>query len=210
MAKRNFPEHPFDVFLTARCCNKDWFRQPLDEIWNIFGCCLHLVSSHWQFEIRAFVLMANHYHLLVTTNREALPAAMNYLQRETAREINHGSKRINHVWGRPYHATVITCRSHWMNAFKYLYRNPVKAGVCAAVEEYRYSTLRMQLGFEHAFVPVRDNPVQNDMEGTLRWLNTAPQIANYDLQMKRALSRGEMAFGKTKNSVPSRFDTEVF
>lgn len=210
MAKRNFPEGTFDTFITARCCNQDWFRVPLQEVWNIFSSYLHLATVSWHFRVRGFVLMANHYHLIVTSDREALPPAMNYLQRECAREINRGCGRINQVWGRPYHSTVIKSYRHWMNAYKYLYRNPVKAGICERVEEYLYSAIRIQLGFEHSVLPVGENPLQNDVEGTLAWLNRKPDLPDYDKLMKQALSRPEMRFGKNKNSKPSRFESEIF
>jgi REP element-mobilizing transposase RayT len=168
-------------------------------MWEIFSQYLYFVSAAYGLKIQAFVLMANHYHLMATATPDELAAAMNYLQREVSKEINRRSGRINQVWGGRYHRSVIANSTQQMNVYKYIYRNPVEAGVCARVEDYPHSTLRGLIGFDRLLIPVHDSILLSDPEWTLAWLNTKPVIADFRQQLRRALRRKRYQFGRDKD-----------
>lgn len=208
-SSRNLPEGIFDFFITARCSNKEWFRIPLAEVWDLFGIYLHFVSHAYDIRIRAFILMDNHFHLIVTCDSINLPLAMNYLMRECSKEINRLCGRINQVWGRPYHSSVIRGSVHYQNVYKYLYRNSVEAGLCLRAEEYPYSTLRGLLGLSHLLIPVQDEMLFNDIEKQLEWLNFKPSDENYRSVIRTALRSREFKLGKVKTEVSHPYDTSV-
>lgn len=208
-SSRNLPEGTFDFFITARCANKEWFRTPLDEVWNLFGRYLHFISHAYDIKIRAFILMSNHFHLIVTCDSQNLPPAMNYLMRECSKEINRMSGRINQVWGRPYHSSVVLGFVHYQNVYKYLYRNAVDAGICNAVEEYPYSTLRGMLGLSHLLIPIDDEMLFNDLNHQLTWLNDKPRSNEYRTVIRDALRKRKLQFGRDKDRNAHPFDTTV-
>jgi putative transposase len=134
--------HELPYHITARSNNRESFYLPPNDCWRIFCDRLQSASLRFHFQIHAFVLMANHYHLLGTTSEEfPLPKVMEWLQRSVNRKINDWAGRINHVFGGPYRASLITSEMYYAQALKYIYRNPVTAGVTAKVEHYRFSSL---------------------------------------------------------------------
>lgn len=201
MPRRKFiVSYEAPYFVTARTRNREWYKLPLPVVWEIFGRQLTLAKLIFELDLIAFVLMINHYHLLVRTPLGNLPQAMNYFQREVSREINSVSHRINQVFGGPYHWSLISGSNHLLTAYKYLYRNPVDAGVCRLAEEYQYSTLRGLLGFSKLIVPLAcDDVLFDDVEDRVNWLNTPyPSAERRDL-IRKALRKRRFEFGKNKD-----------
>lgn len=165
----DFPYH-----ISARSNNREWFGLHPDKLWDIFSEYLFLSQKLYDLEIHCFVLMSNHFHLIAKTPNADVDLAMLYFLRETSRVIAYETKRINHVYGGPYHPTLITNNFYYMNALKYVFRNPVKANLCQRVEEYPYSTLRGQLGFRQLLIPmINYEELFTDTERFLQWLNTS-------------------------------------
>ncbi len=187
-------EYPYHV--TARCINKEWFQLPLSLVWRIFSDYLYLIRIIYGVEIHSFVLMRNHFHLIIKTPDANLSEVMNYFMREVSKEIGRFTGRINQIFGGPYHSSVIVRDTYYMHAYKYVYRNPVEAGISESVETYPYSTLHGLLGFSKLVIPVvLDDVLFSDMESTLAWLNTDYK-ADHKCQIKNALR-------KVKYSLPA-------
>jgi len=105
-------------------------------------------------EFHAFVLMPNHFHMLITVPEHDLGIAMNVFMSSVSRLANLISGRSGHVFGGPYHWSLISNARYFGHALKYVYRNPVKANLCQKVEEYPYSTLHGLLGESRLVFPV--------------------------------------------------------
>jgi putative transposase len=166
---------PFHIY--ARSNNQDWFYLPIDETWSICLNMLFTVTVAYGLRIHAFTLMSNHFHLLASSPFQNLGQAMNYLMREISREVNHITKRTNHVFGSRYKACLIEDPYYYYNAFRYIYQNPVRANICGKVEEYPFSTLRVLFGQDKRPLPLYPslfdfrNPIMNEYEKALPWLN---------------------------------------
>jgi len=188
------PNHPYHV--TARCINRERFSLPLDIVWSIFEDYLYLIAIGYQVRIHCFVLMPNHFHLMVSTPQANLGQAMLYLLRETSREINRLSGRINQTYGGRYHKSLISSHHYFMCAYKYVYRNPVRAKLSHAVEDYPFSTLAGLCGRRRLLIPTVEDallftPGIDDRH--ISWLNTEPK-AGHDEEMRLALKRPYFAF----------------
>jgi len=57
--------YPYHV--TIRSNNKEWFDLPREIVWKICLRAMVLANQKHPVRIQAFVLMANHYHLLIWT-----------------------------------------------------------------------------------------------------------------------------------------------
>lgn len=92
-----------------------------------------------------------------------------------------------------------------LNAYKYIYRNPIEAGLCINVEDYEFSTLRGLLGLNKLAVPVEEDlTLFSDMEGTLKWINRAYP----NLEIKETIAN---AMKKNRFKFPEHFNQdEVF
>jgi putative transposase len=175
--------------LGGRSNNRDWFTLPLDTVYRIMGDYLYFIHHAFDAEIFSFVLMANHFHLIAKFPQGNLSEAMNYFMRETSRVIAFESGRINHVYGTRIFRSELRNFRHFENCYKYIYRNPVEAGLCERVEEYPYSTLRGLLGQSHLAIPVACDPFlfgADGVERTLAWLNTEPSLENR-MTLKKSL-----------------------
>ena len=130
----------FPYHVTARTNNKEPFPLALVFVWKIATEELYLLSILYEIEIHAFVLMPNHFHLLLTVPNEDLGVIMRNFISALAKRVNLLSGRSGHLFGGPYFWTIITSTRYFGHALKYVYRNPVKAKLSLNVEEYEFST----------------------------------------------------------------------
>ena len=132
-------ERPYHVW--ARSNNREWFYLPISDFWDIVCAKLRVCQQRFKIQVHAYVLMDNHFHMLASTHQDHnLGEVMNFLQRETAKEVNRQTGRINHVFGGGYRASLVETAEYYFQVFKYVYRNPVEAGLSETVESYPYST----------------------------------------------------------------------
>ena len=126
-----------------------------------------------------------------------LPEAMNYFLRECSKRINLYSGRINHVFGGPYHWSLITHEDYYSNAFRYVVQNPLRAGICKRVEKYPFSTIMSQIGECPMFIPLHDSIFKNcsifteNPFSALSWLNDGANDLEYWDQVRAGLKKRE-------------------
>jgi REP element-mobilizing transposase RayT len=70
---------------------------PQAEVWSVFRLYLSRTIEAMGFRVDAFVLMANHYHLIAWTTDQAVDQVMGWLLKRVSDEINRRSGRIKHV-----------------------------------------------------------------------------------------------------------------
>ncbi len=172
MPRKHPPQHsacPFHI--TARTNNKEWFGLDLQIVWRICEEQLYFIHHAFRVRIHAFVLMSNHFHLLISDPEGQISLAMRWFMTETARHINYHMNSKNHIYGQPHRRSLILSYHHYTHAYKYIYRNPIEAGICMRVEDYPYSSLRGLFGFQKLNFPVSDHILTDDLEGVLAWLN---------------------------------------
>jgi putative transposase len=187
-------DNPYHV--TGRCLNREWFAVPMPTVWAILCESLFLVNQSYDLQIHSFVLMGNHFHLLVSTPTGSLSHAMKYFMSQTSKILAYEANRINHIWGARFHRCEITNHHYFLNAYKYNYRNPVAANIVQKVEAYPYSTLQGLLGQGHLTIPlIEDVTLFSDVEGTLDWLNTTVTPENTEA-VRKALRRKVFKFPK--------------
>lgn len=182
MARKKIPEQTeFPYHITGRCINQEWFSLPMDRLWEVFQEQLFFVSHAYNFEIDSFVLMQNHFHMIVLTPSCNLSDGMRWFMKESSRYINQLSGRINQVWGGRFFRSMITNSHYYLHAYKYVYCNPLKAGLVNDVLEYKYSTLRGLLGLDKSVVPIYENTLEDmGAKDCLDWLNTMPSDPDWE------------------------------
>lgn len=147
----------------------------MEQVWEIMSTRLHSAKHRFNLRIHSFVLMSNHFHLLVSTPDANLSQAMAYFMKATSDELTFMSGRINQTYGGRHFRTIIEDYHYFTNSYKYFYCNPVMAGICQRPEEYPFSTLHGKLGKSHLLVPVEEDTLLfNDVDGILKWLNERP------------------------------------
>ncbi len=189
----------FPYHITGRCINKEWFNIPMDLVWEIMSTELMFLSFAFDFKIHSFVLMQNHFHLLATTPSANLSEAMMHFMGKTSRQLTRAGNRINQTYGGRHFRSVIRGERYFSHANKYVYFNPVKAGLVSRVEDYKYSTLHGLLGREKLLIPVLEDTLLFDsVDETLAWLNSKPVESDWDL-VRKAMRRRNFRFPRDSN-----------
>ena len=171
--KKLFPTDLFPIHVTARSFNREWFDLPTHQMWDIFSRYLYFCTLIYGIRIHSFVLMSNHFHLLITDQQRKLDEAMAYLLKEVSRAVKGESAETSDVFDGGCNCSVIRNRVYYDFAYKYVYRNPVEARISEKVEAYPFSSLRGLLGMDHLSFPAFDNSnLIANPNAQLRWLNS--------------------------------------
>jgi putative transposase len=62
--------------------------------------------------------------------------------------FNRRHERVGHVFQGRFHAVLVERETHFLELARYVVLNPVRAGIVRRAEDYRWSSLRANLGFE--------------------------------------------------------------
>jgi REP element-mobilizing transposase RayT len=105
------------------------------------------------WRVHAWVLLSNHYHLMVETPEANLVAGMQWLQNTVTRRFNVRHRAWGRVFGDRYKAVAVEGRSrfYYETLMDYIHLNPVRAGLVRpsqkqSVLDYRWSSLRTGYG----------------------------------------------------------------
>ncbi|MGB9803083.1 REP-associated tyrosine transposase [Desulfofundulus sp.] len=91
-------------------------------------------------DVFAYVIMNNHFHLAVRTNRAPLSKVMHRLNSRFSRYYNRDQGRTGHVFESRYKAVPIQNERYLLAVIRYIHRNPVRAGLCDGVADYQWSS----------------------------------------------------------------------
>ena len=105
------------------------FKSYLEEGLNKFGYRLH-----------AYVLMTNHYHLLLETPNANLSKIMHYLNSSYTTYINRKRDRSGHLFQGRFKAILIQKDDYLLELSRYIHLNPVKAGMVEKPQDYVHSS----------------------------------------------------------------------
>lgn len=191
--------------ITARSNNREYFYLPQEIVWNIFMNELDILQSKYRIKIPAFVMMSNHFHLLVLTPDENIDKIMYFFMKRTTLEIQRLSGRINKIYGGRYKGSIIKNFSYLVNVYKYIYLNPVKAKITSKAEFYPYSTLYFKYN-SSLKLPIKIEDIlpkhafQNyDNLDELKWINLTFNDTEYD-SIKTGLKKSIFDYAKDRAS----------
>jgi len=112
----------------------------------------------------AYTLMNNHYHLLLEASSTELTACMLRLNKMYARYHNQRYGLVGHIFDGPYQAFRQRSLLLSLSTIAYIFVNPVKAGICGAVEDYPWSSYRSFLGRPGSPLPIPPGPLLSRMD----------------------------------------------
>jgi len=107
-----------------------------------FKVYLEEAQEKFAYILHCYVLMSNHYHLLIETPRANLSRVMHYINGSYTNYINIKRKRSGHLFQGRYKAILIDRDRYLLELSRYVHLNSVRAGVVAKPEDYLYSSYR--------------------------------------------------------------------
>ena len=104
-------------------------------------------ADAWNCVIHAYVLMTNHVHLLVTPKEaEGVGLMMKHLGQRYVQYINRTYRRTGTLWEGRYRSCLTQDQRYALACHRYIEMNPVRAGLVAQPEHYRWSSYRENVG----------------------------------------------------------------
>ncbi|MBT3234368.1 MAG: hypothetical protein HN353_00285 [Bdellovibrionales bacterium] len=131
----------YHYHIYARSNNREWFCLPMDEVWEVFIANLEFAVKKHGAKPTCFVLMGNHYHLLINTPESNIDKVMHDFNHRFSLGIGRKTKRINKILGGRYKWSLIKSDEHFLTIYRYIYQNPMRAKICCSVDDYKYHSM---------------------------------------------------------------------
>ena len=118
----------------------------LNQVWmrDLFLQCLEQTRCKYRLLVYGYVVMPEHVHLLVSEPENmllcrAIQAMKIAVARRAMRYRIHGTGRL---WQKRYYDHNVRTHESFENKLAYMHRNPVKRGLVARAEDWRWSSFR--------------------------------------------------------------------
>jgi putative transposase len=166
--------------VTTRSNHREWFQLPLNVVWEISMESFSLAQNDSPGIVSQFVLMSNHYHLLIRTPNCNLDRFMYIFNKNFSQKIRLQSNLENRMFGSNYKWSLITTPAYFQNVFRYIYQNPLRANIVSKCSDYPFSTkyfYHQGLGLPFKFSPIQylekdlaflDTPLQSEELGRIK------------------------------------------
>ena len=145
-----------DLHFITCSCNR---RQPLlctPRRRNLFLTVLEHVRRRYQFVVVGYVVMPEHFHLLISEPQDRTPSTvMQALKLGFARRVLAQAKRQRnpgqanlfdhapqHIWQKRFYDFNVWTEQKRIEKLRYMHRNPVKRGLVSSPELWRWSSFR--------------------------------------------------------------------
>ncbi len=99
------------------------------EDYETFLEMLCMACKLYDVQLHGYVLMNNHYHLLIETTRENLSKFMKHINASYAIYFNRKYKRSGHLWQGRFKSWYVTDEAYLYALISYIHNNPVKAKI---------------------------------------------------------------------------------
>lgn len=199
-------EHPYHVI--ARLNNRESFNVSMDYCFGIYINVLEECIKRYKIQLHAFVLMNNHFHMIVSTPQKNIGQFLKYFMTKTSKAIAKKSQRINHIYGGRNHKSLILTAEYYAHCLKYVLRNPVKAGLCDKVEDYKWTTISKHKNkMQKLITPIstgHDEFIPLKELDALKWFNE-PSPKELEELLQKAMCKKIMEV-KTSQSTKKKVD----
>ena len=161
--------------LTRRCSERRFFLLPDPVVRQVFEYLLGLLATQYGIAIHAYVVMSNHYHLVVTDTEGRMPDFQRDLNSLLARAINRHRGRWEAFWDREsYSGVKLLEDGDVISKMAYTLANPVRARLVEHATEWEGAT-SVGMPFGRARVIVRpDKFFRDSMPETVELVLTRP------------------------------------
>lgn len=190
-------------FLTRRCSERRYFLRPDPEVKQIFEYLLGLLAKAHGIQVHAYLVMSDHYHLVVTDSECRLPDFQRNFNALLARSINELRNRSESIWDRrSYNAVELLDDAAVLDKMAYTLVNPVEDRLVNHAHQWKGAT-SIELAFGEVRQVTKPSVFFGDsMPETVELELTRPrcfqQLNDVELliQLRTEVTRREKEYGK--------------
>lgn len=143
-------EHPGAIWhITSRGNERREIYRTDDDRHNFLALLAESVVKY-RWTLHAWVLMTNHYHLLLETPEPTLSVGVKRLNGLHAQNFNRTHDRVGHLFQGRFKAILVERESHLLALVRYIVLNPVRCGAVAHAGDYVWSNYRATAGLASA------------------------------------------------------------
>lgn len=144
LARVSVPGYPYHII--QRGNNRQAiFRSDADR--EKLRALLQENAAQFEVAIHAYVLMDNHFHLLVTPHdQDGMPRMMQAVGRRYVRYFNDTQERSGTLWEGRYKSALVQSERYLLACMVYIDLNPVRAGMVALAQDYAWSSHAHYIG----------------------------------------------------------------
>ena len=137
-------------FVTFSC----YHRQPLLNPTRAFEASLERVRRSFELRVYGYVVMPEHVHLLVSEpERGSLAVAIQMLKQVVSRKLR-GAAAGEAFWQRRYYDFNVWSEKKFIEKVRYIHRNPVRRGLVARPDDWKWSSFRHYITGEDCGVEI--------------------------------------------------------
>ncbi|MDH5668791.1 MAG: transposase [Nitrospira sp.] len=156
------------------------------KIYTAFLALLREAIDRVPVCVLASCLMPTHFHLVLWPKRDGdLSRFLHWLLTAHVRRYDQHHQSSGHVWQGRFKAFPIQQDEHLLTVLRYIERNPLRAGLVARAEEWRWSSLR-ERGREWGWLST--SPVSSPPDWAA-WVHAPMTDAEVDA-LRQSVNRG--------------------
>jgi REP-associated tyrosine transposase len=146
MARELRSQSAGDIFhVTARGNRRQQiFRDDTDRRRLI--ALLDAVCERSKWQVHAYCLMPNHYHLVIELLEPTLSEGFQWLNGVYAQAFNRRHGMTGHLFQGRFHSAAVESDGHLLELSRYLAHNPVRARLCSEPADWPWSSYRATTG----------------------------------------------------------------
>jgi REP element-mobilizing transposase RayT len=156
---------------------KDIFDDNRDR--KIFLDTIGEMSERFEMNVFAYVLMSNHYHFLVRTQRANLKKAMHWFGTTYTQRFNTRHSRKGHLFQGRYKSILVQNDAYMLQLSCYIHRNPLRARVVKRLADYRWSSYLAYAYGRKAPIWLLTELILSQFEGEDRNKNYREKVQRY-------------------------------
>jgi len=160
---------------------KEIFRDEKDHL--RFLDTLGKMVERFKLEVHAYVLMENHFHLLVHTKEANLSRAIQWLGVSYSVWFNRKYQRSGHLFQGRFKSFLIENDRYFTTMCLYIHGNPLRARIVKRLSDYRWSSYQAYADKKHE----------------VSWLTTELVLGMYGGSRKRFLRAQRVFFEERPN-----------
>ena len=105
-----------------------------------------VTKKGFDHSIYAYVLMPNHFHLLIQTQKVPISKIMTSLTTSYSMYFNQKYHRVGPVFQNRFKSKLCDKDAYFLGASRYILLNPIKAGLAESLEDYPWSSYQELFG----------------------------------------------------------------